>query len=160
MLVGGAARPPALDVGLDAGVRERALESGSSSPQARPSAAPCGTWAVHQRLRHRSCFAHSGADRIEANTAGAPIPVEVRIGETERQDRANGHRKAWLAVVAGNARARAFYERAGWVDEGPSTTPPPLRTDLSRCRAPLHEAAVAVSASPIRMEPLWSVYGA
>jgi GNAT superfamily N-acetyltransferase len=43
----------------------------------------------------------------------------VLIGEAERQVRANGHRKAWLAVVAGNARARAFYERAGWVDEGP-----------------------------------------
>lgn len=41
------------------------------------------------------------------------------IGEAERQVGANGHRKAWLAVVAGNARARAFYERAGWVDEGP-----------------------------------------
>jgi GNAT superfamily N-acetyltransferase len=41
------------------------------------------------------------------------------IGEAERQVRANGHMKAWLAVVAGNARARAFYERAGWVDEGP-----------------------------------------
>ena len=24
-----------------------------------------------------------------------------------------------LAVVAGNARVRAFYERAGWRDEGP-----------------------------------------
>lgn len=45
--------------------------------------------------------------------------AQVLIGEAERQVRANGHRKAWLAVVAGNARARAFYERAGWVDEGP-----------------------------------------
>jgi GNAT superfamily N-acetyltransferase len=43
----------------------------------------------------------------------------VLIGEAERQVRANGHGKAWLAVVAGNARARAFYDRAGWVDEGP-----------------------------------------
>ena len=41
------------------------------------------------------------------------------MDEAERQVRANGHRKAWLAVVAGNARARAFYERAGWRDEGP-----------------------------------------
>lgn len=41
------------------------------------------------------------------------------MGEAERQVRANGHRKAWLAVVAGNARARAFYERTGWNDEGP-----------------------------------------
>jgi len=27
--------------------------------------------------------------------------------------------RAWLAVVAGNARARRFYERCGWVDAGP-----------------------------------------
>ena len=43
----------------------------------------------------------------------------VLMDEAERQVRANGHGKAWLAVVAGNARARAFYERAGWCDEGP-----------------------------------------
>jgi GNAT superfamily N-acetyltransferase len=29
-----------------------------------------------------------------------------------------GHRRAWLAVVSGNARARRFYERSGWIDEG------------------------------------------
>ena len=29
-----------------------------------------------------------------------------------------GHDRAWLAVVAGNARARRFYEKQGWVDEG------------------------------------------
>ena len=44
--------------------------------------------------------------------------AKALIGEAERQVEANGHGKAWLAVVAGNARARAFYERAGWVDEG------------------------------------------
>ena len=31
---------------------------------------------------------------------------------------AGGHRRAWLAVASGNARARSFYERAGWIDEG------------------------------------------
>ncbi len=41
------------------------------------------------------------------------------IAEAERQVKANGHGKAWLAVAAGNARARAFYERMGWRDEGP-----------------------------------------
>lgn len=41
------------------------------------------------------------------------------MGDAERQVRANGHCEAWLAVVAGNRRARAFYERAGWQDEGP-----------------------------------------
>jgi GNAT superfamily N-acetyltransferase len=41
------------------------------------------------------------------------------LSEAERQVRANGHTEAWLAVVAGNARARAFYDRAGWRDQGP-----------------------------------------
>jgi len=41
------------------------------------------------------------------------------LAEAERFVRANGHERAWLAVVAGNARARRFYERSGWVDEGP-----------------------------------------
>jgi GNAT superfamily N-acetyltransferase len=27
--------------------------------------------------------------------------------------------RAWLAVVPGNVRARAFYERNGWSDDGP-----------------------------------------
>ena len=41
------------------------------------------------------------------------------IAEAERLVAAAGHPSAWLAVVAGNARARRFYERSGWVDEGP-----------------------------------------
>lgn len=41
------------------------------------------------------------------------------LAAAEEQVRANGHDRAWLAVVAGNARARAFYEREGWRDEGP-----------------------------------------
>jgi GNAT superfamily N-acetyltransferase len=35
----------------------------------------------------------------------------------------NGHELAWLAVVAGNARARRFYERNGWIDQGPVDYP-------------------------------------
>ena len=31
---------------------------------------------------------------------------------------AREHPRAWLAVVAGNARARRFYERSGWRDAG------------------------------------------
>ena len=41
------------------------------------------------------------------------------LEEAERQVRANGHPEAWLAVVAGNVRARTFYERSGWRDDGP-----------------------------------------
>ena len=40
------------------------------------------------------------------------------LDEAERRVAASGRTSAWLAVVAGNARARRFYERQGWTDEG------------------------------------------
>jgi GNAT superfamily N-acetyltransferase len=49
---------------------------------------------------------------------GAGIAA-LLLAEAERQVAAGGHRRAWLAVVAGNARARRFYERSGWTDDGP-----------------------------------------
>jgi GNAT superfamily N-acetyltransferase len=55
---------------------------------------------------------------VSASHRGTGIAGAL-LREAERQVRVNGHSKAWLAVVAGNARARAFYERAGWRDEGP-----------------------------------------
>jgi putative acetyltransferase len=48
---------------------------------------------------------------------GTGVAAEL-LGTAERQVAAAGHPVAWLAVVAGNARARRFYERCGWVDEG------------------------------------------
>ena len=42
----------------------------------------------------------------------------VLMHEAERLVAASGHEQAWLAVVPGNPRARAFYEKAGWRDEG------------------------------------------
>jgi GNAT superfamily N-acetyltransferase len=44
--------------------------------------------------------------------------ADVLLTEAERQVRAAGHPATWLAVVAGNARARRFYERRGWSDGG------------------------------------------
>lgn len=44
--------------------------------------------------------------------------AERLLRRGEAAIRAAGHRRAWLAVVAGNARARAFYEKLGWHDEG------------------------------------------
>ena len=44
--------------------------------------------------------------------------ADVLMADAERQVRANGHPKAWLAVAPGNERARRFYERTGWIDEG------------------------------------------
>ena len=40
------------------------------------------------------------------------------LTEAERQIAAGGHDVAWLVVVRGNERARAFYTKQGWVDEG------------------------------------------
>lgn len=55
---------------------------------------------------------------VSAIHRGAGVADRL-IAEAERQVKANGYTKAWLAVVPGNARARAFYERMGWRDEGP-----------------------------------------
>jgi NAD(P)-dependent dehydrogenase (short-subunit alcohol dehydrogenase family)/predicted GNAT family acetyltransferase len=43
------------------------------------------------------------------------------ISEAERQVALQGFREAWLAVVPSNTRARAFYQKAGWTDQGPFT---------------------------------------
>jgi ribosomal protein S18 acetylase RimI-like enzyme len=40
------------------------------------------------------------------------------LAEAERLVVSNGYDEAWLAVVPGNARARRFYERRGWRDDG------------------------------------------
>jgi GNAT superfamily N-acetyltransferase len=42
----------------------------------------------------------------------------VLLAEAERLVATNGHDRAWLAVVAGNSRARRFYERHCWIDDG------------------------------------------
>lgn len=52
----------------------------------------------------------------------------ILLAEAERQVAANGHDVAWLAVVPGNARARRFYERQGWTDEGPFDYPARLES--------------------------------
>ncbi|NNH72107.1 GNAT family N-acetyltransferase [Nocardia uniformis] len=45
--------------------------------------------------------------------------ADLLLTAAERQVAAGGHARAWLAVVPGNARARRFYERSGWIDDGP-----------------------------------------
>jgi truncated hemoglobin YjbI/GNAT superfamily N-acetyltransferase len=55
---------------------------------------------------------------VSAAQRGSGVAAAL-LAEAERQVAAAGHDRAWLAVVAGNARARRFYERQGWVDEGP-----------------------------------------
>ena len=68
--------------------------------------------------------------------------AQALIAEAERQVKANGHDKAWLAVVAGNGRARAFYERVGWDDEGPFDYA--AATEHGRVTVPCHRYTKAV----------------
>jgi ribosomal protein S18 acetylase RimI-like enzyme len=62
--------------------------------------------------------------------------ARLLLDEAERQVAAGGHRTAWLAVVVGNERARAFYERQGWIDGGdlPYEVTALGHTYLSPCR--------------------------
>lgn len=45
--------------------------------------------------------------------------ADALMAEAERRIARAGYSAAWLAVVAGNTRARRFYERRGWSDAGP-----------------------------------------
>jgi GNAT superfamily N-acetyltransferase len=45
--------------------------------------------------------------------------AKVLLADAERRVQQSGYDIAWLAVVAGNERARRFYAKCGWVDEGP-----------------------------------------
>ena len=60
----------------------------------------------------------------------------VLLDDAERQVAGAGYDEAWLAVVAGNARARAFYEKRGWSDTGelPYEVSAGGTTYLSPCR--------------------------
>jgi ribosomal protein S18 acetylase RimI-like enzyme len=54
---------------------------------------------------------------VAARHRGAGV-ADALLRHAERSIEAAGHRTAWLAVVPGNDRARRFYERMGWIDEG------------------------------------------
>lgn len=52
---------------------------------------------------------------IDAAARGTGV-AEQLLRHGEHIARTAGHRRAWLAVAAGNQRARRFYERCGWTD--------------------------------------------
>lgn len=54
---------------------------------------------------------------VDAAARGLGI-ADTLLATGEQQIAAAGHDDAWLAVVATNARARRFYERNGWSDDG------------------------------------------
>jgi GNAT superfamily N-acetyltransferase len=72
---------------------------------------------------------------VDRSTRGSGLAVTL-LTEAERQVSSAGHAVAWLAVVVGNARARSFYEREGWRDEGdlPYEVTADGQTFISPCR--------------------------
>jgi GNAT superfamily N-acetyltransferase len=80
---------------------------------------------------------------VSAAHRGTGVAGEL-LAEAERQVRANGHDTAWLAVVPGNARARAFYEHRGWRDEGSFDYETPTQHGV--IAAPCHRYTKAVGA--------------
>ncbi|WP_027929058.1 GNAT family N-acetyltransferase [Amycolatopsis thermoflava] len=54
---------------------------------------------------------------VASRARGTGIATAL-LRDAETRIAHNGAAKAWLAVVAGNTRARRFYEREGWIDAG------------------------------------------
>jgi ribosomal protein S18 acetylase RimI-like enzyme len=65
-----------------------------------------------------------------------------------------GRRTAWLAVVAGNTRARRFYARLGWRDRGPFTYLAQAATGTVPVPAHRYEREVATAEYPL--SPSWA----
>jgi len=80
---------------------------------------------------------------VSASHRGTGVAAAL-LGEAERLVGANGHELAWLAVVPGNARARSFYERNGWADEGRFDYP--ARTAHGPIAVPCHRYVKRVGA--------------
>ncbi|GAB3020230.1 N-acetyltransferase GCN5 [Nocardioides flavus (ex Wang et al. 2016)] len=85
-------------------------------------------------------FAMVAGDEMEqlfvARAARGTGVADALLADAERRIAAVGHPSAWLAVVAGNARARRFYEKHGWVDTGdlPYEVVADGQTYVSPCR--------------------------
>lgn len=72
-------------------------------------------------------FTMVGTDEVEqvyvASAHRGSGVAGILLADAARRVREAGHPTAWLAVATGNARARHFYAREGWVDEGEFSYP-------------------------------------
>jgi GNAT superfamily N-acetyltransferase len=59
---------------------------------------------------------------VDGAHRGAGVAA-VLLARAERLVAEGGHDVAWLGALTGNARARRFYERSGWTDDGPFDYP-------------------------------------
>lgn len=73
---------------------------------------------------------------VHADFRGTGVAKRL-LADAAEHVRADGHPVPWLAVASGNARARHFYEREGWVDRGEFAYDAPL-SDGSSLPVPCH----------------------
>jgi GNAT superfamily N-acetyltransferase len=83
-------------------------------------------------------------------TARGTGVAAMLLHKAEAEIRSAGHREAWLAVVAGNQRARSFYARLGWRDSGPMAYL--AETDVGPLAVPSHRYEIDL-ADPAPSDP-------
>lgn len=79
---------------------------------------------------------------VERTARGTRVAAML-LRRAEAEIRGAGHRQAWLAVVAGNQRARSFYSRLGWRDAGPLTYM--AETEVGPLAVPSHRYEIDLS---------------
>ncbi|MGW0808199.1 N-acetyltransferase family protein [Nonomuraea sp. NPDC002799] len=72
---------------------------------------------------------------VAAQQRGTGVAATL-LDKATCQVAANGHERAWLAVASGNTRARRFYARNGWADDGPYRYP--AATEAGPIAVPCH----------------------
>lgn len=80
---------------------------------------------------------------VAAKARGTTVATDM-MHAAEAAMAAEGQRSIFLHCTVGNARAHAFYSKAGWRDEGVETTIVPLHKDTTfavRCHRFVREVA-------------------
>lgn len=90
---------------------------------------------------------HLYVDRSARGTGVAAMLIHRGEAEIVR----NGFSRAWLAVVAGNLRARAFYARLGWRDAGAFTYM--AETASGTFPVPSHRYEIELASTPRGVQP-------
>jgi RimJ/RimL family protein N-acetyltransferase len=81
--------------------------------------------------------------------------AELLLRHAEAVIGQGGRRTAWLAVVAGNTRARRFYARLGWRDHGPFTYQ--ARRRPARSRSPPTATSTKSGTDEHPRSPRWQL---
>ena len=82
---------------------------------------------------------------VDRTARGSGVAA-LLLRKAEDEIRRAGHLRAWLAVVAGNQRARSFYSRLGWRDSGPMTYM--AETEAGPLAVPTHRYEIDLSDPP------------